>query len=902
MQTLDDLQRVKELFHLAMEREPHERADFLRNACLDNPTLQQEVESLLVAYLRNEDFLEAAAIETSAAELTDWLLNEPEETPFPMKRIGAYQLLREIGRGGMGTVYLAKRDDDQYEQQVAIKLIKRGMDTDQIIRRFRKERQILADLNHPNIVRLLDGGVTEDGLSFLVMEYVEGMSIDEYADTHHLSIDERLKLFREVCNAVHYAHLHKVIHRDLKPSNILITPDGTPKLLDFGIAKLLDTRGGTDSPALTLTALRVMTPEYASPELLRGLSLTVSSDVYSLGVLFYELLTGERPFEFKSRVPQEIFQTILETEPRLPSDVVTDRKLRPLSENQSANKRKHRRHGLTASPHPAPATQATQFKGDLDNIVLMSIQKEPENRYLSVEQFSEDIRRYLQGLPVLARKDSRLYRGIKFFKRHKTSAFVTLAVALLCLLAGLSVGLFTKRTGTFKPGSKERVSVAVLPFRIKDADPNAAYLSDGITNILITNLSRLQGLSVPALNSVYLYKDESTNPQSIGRELGVETILKGAVEQQKDHLFISVELIDAQSNERIWSKLYQALSADFLSLQPEMVNDVARELGLKPTPEEQKKIAHRYTNDVEAYNLYLKGRYLWSQRTDFGFRKAVDYFQQAIKKDPNYALAYSGLADSFSLMAAYKMVPQKKPFMEAKSAALKALELDGDLAQAHTSLALVSWLYDWDWQRADREFRQAMELDPQYPIAPHWYGLYLGEMGRPDEALASINKALAIDPRSPYIHADLARILFYARRYDESLAQYRRTMGIAPNFSTYYGELSYLYEQMGMEEEWFSLLAAVYGVGLTAELSKDGLKAYWQSQFQYLNRDAIAPTYYRAEVFARLGKTDLAIEELNRIYTLRDHQMAQLKVNPVFDPLRSDPRFQELLRRMNLVP
>jgi eukaryotic-like serine/threonine-protein kinase len=897
MQTLDTLEQVKQLFHAALEREPHERADYLRTACPDNPTLQQEVESLLAAYLRNEDFLQVAALETSAAELADRLLNEPDDLPFPMQRLGAYQLLREIGRGGMGTVYLARRDDDQYEQQVAIKLIKRGMDTDQIIRRFRKERQILADLNHPNIVRLLDGGVTEEGLSFLVMEYVEGLSIDEYAATHKLSTGEKLKLFREVCDAVHYAHLGKVIHRDLKPSNILITSAGSPKLLDFGIAKLLDTRGGTDSPALTVTALRVMTPEYASPELLRGLAVTASSDVYSLGVLLYELLTGERPFAFKSRVPQEILQTILRTEPRLPSEVVAERKAGHVSDNPSTGEERQRPHGLTIS-----APQVAELKGDLDNIVLMSMQKEPENRYISVEQFSEDIRRYRQGLPVVARKDTRLYRGIKFFRRHQTSAFVTLAVALLCLLVGLSVGRFTKRTGTFKAGSKERPSIAVLPFRNPDADPNEVYLSDGITNILISNLSGLQGLSVPALNSVYLYKDESMNPQSIGRELGVETILKGTVQQQKDQLFISLELIDAQSNERIWGKLYQVLSAEILSLQPEMVNDVARELGLELTPEEQKKIAHRYTDDVEAYNLYLKGRYLWSQRTDFGFRKAVDYFQQAIKKDPNYALAYSGMADSFSLMAAYKMMPQKLPFTEAKAAALKAVELDGELAQAHTSLALVSWLYDWDWELADREFRKAIELDPRYPIAPHWYGLYLGEMGRFDEALASVNTALAIDPRSPYIHADFARILFYARRYDESLAQYRRTMGMAPNFSTYYGELLYLYEQLGMEKEWFSLLATLWGIDWANQQANGGWKAYWQEQFQYLNRDNIAPSYYRAEVYARVGQNALAIEELNRMYKIRDHQMAQLKVNPVFDPLRAEPGFQELMRRLHLTP
>ncbi len=368
--------------------------------------MRAEVESLL-----RHDKPAAEFIEESAFEVTARLLAEDETEANAERRIGSYKILREIGRGGMGVVYLAERDDE-YRKQVAIKLIKRGMDTDAVLQRFRHERQILANLEHPNIARLLDGGTTDDGLPYFVMEYIEGLPVDTYCDKHKLTTDERLKLFRTVCAAVTYAHQNLVIHRDLKPINILVTDEGVPKLLDFGIAKLLHPSMEQATTA-TVAGLRVLTPEYASPEQIRGEKLTTATDVYSLGVILYELLTGQRPFQLKDTTPQELLRAIEEGEPTKPSKV-------------TGNGHEH-----TAS---YVARNQRLLKGDLDNIVLKALRKEPERRYKSVEQFSEDIRRYLEGLPVIARKDTFVYRTSKFMARNR--AAVAAAVLILLTLIG----------------------------------------------------------------------------------------------------------------------------------------------------------------------------------------------------------------------------------------------------------------------------------------------------------------------------------------------------------------------------------------------------------------------------------------------------------------------------------
>jgi serine/threonine protein kinase len=423
-------QQVKQLFQSALELEPEKRAAFLAEACARDDDLRAEVESLLASHEGAENFIEMPAL----AEMPTLPLEEVADSMVG-QRIGPYKLIREIGHGGMGKVYLAVRADEEFQKRVAIKLVKRGMETDFILRRFRNERQILASLDHPNIARLLDGGTTEDGLPYFVMEYIEGQPLVEYCDQRKLSTTERLKLFRTICSAVHYAHQNLVIHRDLKPSNILVTAEGVVKLLDFGIAKILNPDLSAATIAPTATAMRLMTPEYASPEQVRGLAVTTASDVYSLGVVLYELLTGHRPYRVTSSALHEITRIICEEEPKKPSTAIScievvlgpdgtvQKQLTPeeVSKNREGQPEKLRR----------------RLQGDLDNIVLMAMRKEPQRRYSSVEQFSEDIRRHLEGLPVIARKDTFGYRAGKFVKRHKAGVaaavlfFITLLIGIV---------------------------------------------------------------------------------------------------------------------------------------------------------------------------------------------------------------------------------------------------------------------------------------------------------------------------------------------------------------------------------------------------------------------------------------------------------------------------------------
>jgi eukaryotic-like serine/threonine-protein kinase len=434
---LEKWARVKQIFNAALDVSEAERADFVQSSCADDETLLFEVKSLLEAEKSAREFIEAPAF-AAVSELV-------EDTKNPSRVgqiVGAYKLKREIGRGGMGAVYLAERADEQFRKQVAVKLIKRGFDTDEIVRRFRYERQILASLDHPNITRLIDGGAAPDGTPFLVMDYVEGRPLTKYADERRLSIEERLRLFLQICAAVQYAHQNLIIHRDLKPSNILVTPEGAPKLLDFGIAKLLNA-GGALTLEKSLTAAQAMTPEYASPEQITGRPVTTASDIYSLGVVLYELLTGYRPIRLTSRSQQELSKIITDTSPPKPSEAASLRR-------RDADAQRGGENDLTDEADAVPAASLrlpfslAQLKGDLDNIVLMAMRKEPERRYSSVEQFAGDIRRYLDKMPVLAREDSFAYRASKFVARNKAGVAAGAGIAL-SLIAGIAATLRQSR-------------------------------------------------------------------------------------------------------------------------------------------------------------------------------------------------------------------------------------------------------------------------------------------------------------------------------------------------------------------------------------------------------------------------------------------------------------------------
>jgi serine/threonine protein kinase len=441
--------RIEDLFGRALELPPGERAAFLDGACEGDVSLRREVEALLASHQRAGDFIQSPAFEDGLKVIT-----QPESPLAEGHRIGPYQVIRELGRGGMGAVYLAARADDEYKKQVAIKIVKRGMDSEEVLDRFRNERQILASLDHPNIARLFDGGATKDGLPFFVMEYVEGLPVDEYCDGQKLSTVERLKLYRKVCAAVHHAHGNLVVHRDIKPSNILVMTDGTPKLLDFGIAKLLD-QDAAVSGQRTATVARIMTPQYASPEQVRGGAITTASDIYSLGVLLYKLLTGRLPYQFKTLLPAEIEKVICERETERPSTAITrtggaadgaEERVAPATPESLAEARREKPEGLRR-----------KLKGDLDNIVLMAMRKEPQRRYSSVEQLSGDIRRHLEGLPVIAANDTFRYRTSKFVRRHRIG-MAAAALVLLSLLAGIAATTWQARLARREKANAERIN------------------------------------------------------------------------------------------------------------------------------------------------------------------------------------------------------------------------------------------------------------------------------------------------------------------------------------------------------------------------------------------------------------------------------------------------------------
>jgi non-specific serine/threonine protein kinase/serine/threonine-protein kinase len=442
--------QVEGAFERLLELPADARPAALERVCGCDEELHREVSSLLAAHAEAGAFIDSPELFFSREAL-----GAVGDTLAPGQPIGRYRVVREIGRGGMGAVYLAERADSQFEQRVAVKLIKRGMDTDAVLRHFRNERQILAGFDHPHIARLLDGGTTDAGLPYFVMEYVEGVPVDAYCDAHALPVTERLKLFREVCAAVAYAHRHLVVHRDIKPSNILVTADGVPKLLDFGIAKILQPGGGLAATA-TATGLRLMTPEYASPEQARGLSVTTVSDVYSLGVVLYELLTGHPPHRLKSRAPDEVARALNETEPPRPSTVINTVEV-GVADGAGAPDASTPE-SISRTREGTPERLRRRLRGDLDNIVLTALRKEPGRRYQSVEQFSEDIRRHLEGLPVLARGDTLAYRGAKFVRRNKAAVAAATLVLLSLVFGVVATTLQARRARAAQARAERRFS------------------------------------------------------------------------------------------------------------------------------------------------------------------------------------------------------------------------------------------------------------------------------------------------------------------------------------------------------------------------------------------------------------------------------------------------------------
>ena len=624
-------QRLKNILADALEQTSfEERTALLKRSCADDTTLLREAEKLLARDTTAfEEFAEFAATRL-----------RHDERDRIGERIGAYLIVRQLGRGGMGAVYLAERADGQFKKRVAIKLLKRGTDTDEVLRRFRIERQILANLEHPNITRLLDAGTTNDGLPYFVMEFIEGTPITHFVQRENVDLRSRLKLFLKICSAVDLAHRNKIIHRDIKPANVLVNRDGEPKLLDFGIAKLLS----ADSDDITVVVERRLTPMYAAPEQSAGQPATIATDVYSLGALLYELLTTQsRCGTSNSNLSQDDVSRPL-TEPRLPSHVVSD----PQTENQ-------------------PQDQ-------LDRIVARAMRGNPAQRYASVAELSQDLERYL-GAPLRSDHFSEALSAPKIERgnlnagansRHRWHIAAAVLAVILLAAGVISRGPTVRWLGKHRPGSAapatspgtvaERVdSVAVLPFEPLSQDMTDELLGLGMADAVIGRMSNLKRLVVLPTTAVLKYKGPASDPLAAGRALQVDAILSGTVQRSGDQVRVAVQLVHVASGRTIWSEKFDQTFTDIFGIQDSISDSVVRSLALNLTADEQKQLGKHYTMNVAAYDSYLMGLYFWNKRSKEGLGKAIDYFGRAIQKDPNFALAYALMADCYVLATALRV-------------------------------------------------------------------------------------------------------------------------------------------------------------------------------------------------------------------------------------------------------
>ncbi|MDX6269084.1 MAG: eukaryotic-like serine/threonine-protein kinase [Acidobacteriota bacterium] len=878
--------QVEELFQAALDLPREERPNFIAEAGAGDDALRQQVEALVAQYEEAGDFIEAPAFAVNgfnpgSAPFRTTQPTDIEDDPMAGARVGAYKIVREIGRGGMGAVYLAVRADSEYQKRVAIKLVKRGMDTDFILRRFRNERQILASLDHTNIARLLDGGTTDTGLPYFVMEYIEGQPLYRYCDGEKLTVQERLRLFVQICNAVAYAHQNLVVHRDIKPSNILICADGSPKLLDFGIAKLLNPELSPDTLTPTATAMRLMTPEYASPEQVRGEAATPASDIYSMGVLLYELLTGHRPYHFPNRSPHEIARVICEEEPEHPSRVVMrPEDLIPLdgggSETTATLEFLCKLRGTTLE------NLRRELAGDLDNITLKALRKEPGRRYTSVERLREDIARHLDGRPVSA--------PFVFPSSAKTSRLAT---------------------GDAVTGEK---TLAVLPFKLlniqRTEETGENYLGIGLADALITRLSNVRRFSVRPTSSVIRYSGTDIgDPFAAGHELGVSYVVDGRIQRAGERIRITVQLLNVYEGATMWAGQFDENYTDVLSLEDAISAQVATALVPQLTGDEREQLAKRGTDNAEAFEVYLRGRYHWNTFNEEGFAKAITCYYRAIALDPDYAAAYTGIADYYNWIGIYGVMPPEECSAAAKEAGARALELDETLPDAHTAYGFAVHTHDLDWDTPIAHFQRARELNPHHAAAHLWQGTQLVMEGSFDSGLPLVRRALELDPLTLFNQHMLGFCLFYARRFDESLAIYREMIETASMHGLGYFGYSWVLGHLGRHEE--AIDAAVKAIEfsgpspfITATLGSAYAAAgrmqearHVLGELEELAAKRYVSPYYLAIVYSQLGDYERAFQLLEQSFADREAWIVWLGVQPQFDPLRSDARFAALVRR-----
>lgn len=775
---------------------------------------------------------------------------------------GRYRIIEKLGKGGMGKVYRVL--DSKLNEEIALKLIKSDISSDKkTIERFKNELKLARKIRQKNVGSMYEL-LEEKGVHYITMEYIPGQDLKGLIrQTGELTIGKALSITKQICEGLSEAHRLGVVHRDLKPNNIMIDRGGNARIMDFGIARAVRVK------SITGSGVMIGTPEYMSPEQVEGKEVDQRADIYSLGIILYEMLTAKIPFEGETP-----FTVGVKQKSEIPQN---------------------------------PKHFNTQIPDELSSVIMRCLEKDKSKRFQNAEELRSELTLIEKTIlteekPVPTKKRSETTKiSRKQFPLLGIAGFVLvilIAVVMLSVMKGRGKGIDT---------------IAVLPFGYSGDDQNMEYLSDGMTERIINNLSQLKGLKkVIAFSSVMSFKGKEINPADVGRELDVDAVLISRMLQLQDELTIRVELVGIQDNSRIWGDQYTLSVSEIFDVQEKISNAITQNLRLNLAGEEKKRLTKRYTVIPEAYEAYLKGRFYWNKRTEDGMIKSLDYFNEAINVDPTYALAFAGLADSYATLARYSYLAPDDAMPIGKSAAKKALEIDPDLSEVHTSLAFIERYYDFNWLESEREYRKSIELNPNYATAHHWYALLLSLKEEHEKAIEEINRAQELDPLSIIINTNVGWVYYFARQYEKAIEQFNKTLDMDPNFAVTHLRLGRAHLQIGSFEkgieeiqkavslspESTEILAALghaYAVS-----GKDDEARYIIEELNTLEQNKYVSSYDKALIYIELGDRDQAFEYLDKAFQEKASYVTYIKIDPKVDSLRSEPRFDEILRKMNL--